>query len=201
MRGGSDVVPVNVLINGEWIGGTIAPGTVDGGDSGGAGVGDAGARATGEVPINVLPLGPEIAARSADEVDEPCGVRGGSDVVPMNVLSNGVLIGGISAPGTVDGADRGGGGVGCAGARTSGDVAPCIVVGPCGPASVTGEGPVGPDGIVAAICASSGDSAGPRGAANGDTPPIIVALSGFGAEVGLDWCWPDCEPIIVAFGE
>lgn len=198
MRGGSDVVPVNVLINGEWIGGAIAPGIVDGGDSGGAGVGDAGARATGEVPMNVLPLGP----RSADEVDEPCGVRGGSDVVPMNVLSNGVWIGGIKAPGTVDGADRGGGGVGCAGARTSGDVAPCIVDGPCGPASVTGEGAgVGPAGIVAAIFASSGDSAGPRGAANGDTPPIIVALSGFGAEVGLGCCCPACGPIIVAFGE
>ncbi len=187
------MVPVNVLINGVWIGGTIAPGTVDGGD--------AGARATGEAPMNVLPLGPEIAARSADEVDEPCGVRGDSDIVPMNVLGNGVLIGGIRAPGTVDGADKGGGGVGCAGARTSGDVAPCIVDGPCGPASVTGEGAVvGPDGIVAAIFASSGDSAGPRGAANGDTPPIIVALSGVGVDA-TGWCCPDCGPIIVAFGE
>lgn len=120
-------------------------------------------------------------------------MRGGSDVVPMNVLISGVWSGGINAPGTVEGGDSGGGGVGCAGARTSRDVAPGIVNGPCGPASTMGAGgAVGPDGIVAAIVACSGDRAGPRGAANGETPPIIVAVGGF---VAAD------VPIIVAFGE
>jgi hypothetical protein len=100
-------------------------------------------------------------------------------VVPVNVLSSGDRTGGSNAPGTVDGVDSG------AGARTSGE--PWIVDGPCTPAS-TGDGAlVGPDGIVDASFASSGDSAGPRGA-NGDTPPIIVALSG--VVVWADACGP-----------
>jgi hypothetical protein len=88
----------------------------------------------------------------AGVIGEFAGTRGGSEVAPTNVLINGDVIGGTSAPGTVIGdagsgvlvlADAGmsqpavtepgsgrcapaigGGGVGCAGARTSGEVAP-----------------------------------------------------------------------------